>query len=90
MGPPGRHFLGLVRMEPDRGGEQEGEGRAGGNEGIVDMDGENEKDTVWSFVSFSSEKETKEPWPPPLLQMMLDLDPYQFAQTTKHKDDTNK
>ena len=24
------------------------------------------------------------------LQMMLDLDPRQFVQTTKHKDDTNK
>ena len=32
----------------------------------------------------------KESWHPPLLQMMLDLDPYQFVQTTKHKDDTNK
>ena len=56
-------------MDPDQGGEQEGEGRAGGNEGIVDTDGANEKDTAWSFVSFSSEKETKEPWPPPLLYL---------------------
>ena len=54
------------------------------------MDDANEKDTVWSFVSFSSEKETEEPWPPPLPQMMLYLDPHQFVQTTKHKDDTNK
>ena len=77
-------------MDPDQGGEQKEERGVGGNEGIGDADDANEKDTMWSFVSFSSEKETKEPWPPPLLQMMLNLDPYQFVQTTKHKDDTNK
>ena len=63
-------------MDPDQGGEQEGGGGVGGNEGIGDTDDANEKDTAWSFVSFSSEKETKEPWSSPLLQMMLDLDPY--------------
>ena len=37
-----------------------------------------EKNAVWSFVSFSSEKETKEPWPPlPLYlgDVMMDPDP---------------
>ena len=56
-------------MDPDQGGEQEGEGRAGGNEGIGDANDANEKDTAWSFVSFSLEKKTKEPWPPPFLSL---------------------
>ena len=80
-------------MDPDLGLESRlgaGRGGAGENEGNGDADDAEEKDPVQSFVSISSEKETKESWPPPLLQMMfLDLDPYQFAQTTKHNDDTN-
>ena len=50
-------------------------------------------DAARSIVSFSLEKEMKEPWPPPLLylqEMMLDLNPHQLVQTTKHKDDNNK
>ena len=50
-------------------------------------------DAARSIISFSSEKETKEPWPPPLLclqEVMLDLNPCQLVQTTKHKDDNNK
>ena len=46
-----------------------------------------EKDAARSFVSFFSEKETKEPWPLLPLSVMMDPDPRQFAQTTKHKDD---
>ena len=75
------------------GGDKEGEGGGGGNEGIGNTDDASEKDAAWSFVSFSLEKETKEPWPPPLLylsEVMLDLNPYQRVQTTKHKDDNNK
>ena len=49
-------------MDPDQRGEQEGGGGVGGNEGIGDADDANEKDAAWSFVSFSLEKETKEPW----------------------------
>ena len=52
-------------MDPYQGGEKEGGGGVGGNEGIGDADDANEKDAASSFVSFSSEKETKEPWPPP-------------------------
>ena len=54
-------------MGPDPRGEQEGEGGVEGNEGNGDVDEAKEKNAAWSFVSFSSEKETKEPWPPPLL-----------------------
>ena len=58
-------------MNPDQGGEQEGGVGVGGNEGIGDADDANEKDAALSFVfvSFSSEKETKEPWPPHLLSL---------------------
>ena len=52
-------------MDPDRaGGQEEGEG-VEGDKGIRDADDTNEKDVAWSSVSFSSEKETKEPWLPP-------------------------
>ena len=54
-------------MDLDPGGEQEGEWGVGGNEGNGDADDAKEKNDAPSFVSFSSEKETKEPWPPPLL-----------------------
>ena len=52
-------------MDPDPGG------RAGGgeNEGNGDADDAKEKDAARSFVSFSSEKEAKKPWPPPLLSL---------------------
>ena len=54
-------------MDPNPEGNKEGEGVVGGNEGIGDADDANEKDAAWSFVSFSLEKETKEPWSlPPL------------------------
>ena len=42
------------------------------------MDDSEETNAARSFVSFSSEKETKEPWPPPLLSLgddMLNPDP---------------
>ena len=48
-------------MDPDPGGEQEWEGGVGGNEGSGVTDNAKEKVAVRSFVSFSSEKETKEP-----------------------------
>ena len=38
-----------------------------------------EKDAARSFVSFPSEKETKDPRPPPLLSVMMDPDPEQAA-----------
>ena len=50
-------------MDPDPGGEQEGEGGVEGNERDGDADGAKENDSTRSFVSFPSEKETK---PPPL------------------------
>ena len=56
-------------MDPDQGGEQEGGGGVEGNEGIGDANDTNEKDAAWSFISFSLEKETKDPWPPPLLYL---------------------
>ena len=65
-------------MDPDPGGEQEGEGGVEGNEGNGDADDAKEKNDAPSFVSFSSEKGTKEPWPPPLLSLgdvMMDPDP---------------
>ena len=42
------------------------------------MNDAKEKDAAQSFVAFSSEKETKEPWSPPLLSLgdvLMDLDP---------------
>ena len=59
----------LVEKEGWIGGDKEGEGGGGGNEGIGNTDDASEKDAAWSFVSFSSEKETKEPWPAPLLNL---------------------
>ena len=56
-------------MDPDSEGNTEAEGGLGGNEGIDNVDNTSEKDAAWSFVSFSLEKETKEPWPPPLLYL---------------------
>ena len=52
-------------MDPDPEGDKEREGGVGRKKGIGDADDTNEKDAACSFVSFSSEKETKEPWPPP-------------------------
>ena len=54
-------------MDLDPGGEQEGEWGVGGSEGNGDADDAKEKNDAPSFVSFSSEKETKEPWPPHFL-----------------------
>ena len=58
---------GEVRMDPGPRGRAGGGRRGGGNEENRDVDSAKEKDATWSFVSFSSEKEMKEPWPPPLL-----------------------
>ena len=58
-------------------GDKEGGGRVGGNDGIGIADDASKKDAAWSFVSFSLEKETKEPWPPPLFSLgggMMDPD----------------
>ena len=44
-------------------------GYVGENKGNGDADDEKEKDAARSFVSFSSEKETKELWPPSLLHI---------------------
>ena len=56
-----------------------GEGGVRGNKENREADNGMEKDAARSFVSFSSEKETKEPWhPPPLLSLgdvMVDPDP---------------
>ena len=50
-------------MNLDLEGEKGEGGEVGGNEGIGDANDTKEKDAVWSLVSSSSEKETKEPWP---------------------------
>ena len=66
------------RMDPGPGGEQEGEWGVGGNKGNGDADDAKEKNAARSFVFFSTEKETKELWPPPLLSLgdvMMDPDP---------------
>ena len=47
-------------MDPDPEGDKEGEGGVGGNKGFVNADDKSEKDTAWSFVSLSLEKETKD------------------------------
>ena len=57
----GTQPLHLKEREGSIRGEEEGEGRGGGNEGIGNADDASEKDATWSFVSFSLEKETKEP-----------------------------
>ena len=41
----------------------------GGDGGNHDADDKEETNSVRSVVSFSSEKETKEPWPAPLLNL---------------------
>ena len=58
-------------MDPGPGGEQEGEVGVGGNGGKDDADDA-------TFVSFSLETETKEPWPPLLSlgNVMLDPNPH--------------
>ena len=64
-------------MDLDSEGGKEGEGGVGGNEGIGNADNTSEKDAAGSFVAFSLEKETKEPWPPVLLSLrdvMMDPD----------------
>ena len=52
-------------MDPDSEGDKEGEGGVGGNERNSYAYDANKKDAAWFFISFSSEKKTKEPWPPP-------------------------
>ena len=62
-----------------------GEGGVRGNKGNGDLDDAKEKNAA-SFVSFSSEEKTKEPWPPPFLslgEVMLDPDPDQLYNTDK-------
>ena len=56
------------------------------------MDDEEETNTARFIVSFPPEKETKELWLLSYIfkEVMLDLNPYQLVQTTKHKDDNNK
>ena len=52
-----------------------------GNEGNGDADDAKKRNAARSIVSFSSEKEAEEPWPPPLLSLgdvMMDPDPEQL------------
>ena len=58
--------------DPEGGVGQEG-GEWGGGGGNRDMDDKEETNALplRSIVSFSSEKGTKEPWPPPLLFLYL-------------------
>ena len=83
-------------MDPDPEGDKEVDGGVGRNKGIGDADDANEKDAAWSLVFFSSEKETKEPWPllpaVSLGDVVIDPDPeyYLYLQTNKHTDDNNK
>ena len=70
---------GEVRLDPDPRKSREGGGwgGVGGNKGNGNTDDAKEKDAARSFISFSSEKETEEPWPPPLLSLrdiMMDPD----------------
>ena len=53
----------------------------GGDKGNDNADGAKERNAARSFVTFSSEKEAEEPWPPPLLSLgdvMMDPDPEQL------------
>ena len=50
-------------MDLDAEGDKEWEGEVEGNEEIGDENNTKDKDAARSLVSFSSEKETKEPWP---------------------------
>ena len=69
-----------MRMDPGPGREQEGEVGVGGNEENDDADNAKEKNAARSFVSFSLETKTKEPWPPliSLGNVMLDPNPHQL------------
>ena len=65
-------------MDPELGRRAGGGRRVGGNKGNGDEDDVKENIVARSFVSFSSEKETKEPWHPTLLSLgdvMMDPDP---------------
>ena len=53
----------------------------GGDKGNGNADDAKERNAARSFVSFFSEKEAEEPWPPPLLSLgdvMMDPDPEQL------------
>ena len=69
-----------MRMDPGPGERAGGGVGVGGNEGNDDADDAKEKNAARSFVSFSLEKETKEPWPPLLFlgNVMLDPNPHQL------------
>ena len=73
-------------MDPDPGRRtEEGEGGVRWNKANGDANGAKETNAA-SFVSSSSEEETEEPWPPPLLSLgdvMLDPDPDQLHSTNK-------
>ena len=56
-------------MYPDPEKDKEWERGVGGNEGIGNADDASDKDAAGSFISFSLEKETKDPRPPPLLYL---------------------
>ena len=72
----------MIRIQ---GREQEGEVGVEGNKGNDDADDAKEKNAVRYLVSFSLEKETKEPWPPLLSlgNIMLDPNPHQLYCTNK-------
>ena len=59
---------GVARGVGEEGGGEQGDRRER-RRWRRNADDTSEKDAAWSFVSFSLEKETKEPWPPPLLYL---------------------
>ena len=74
-----------------------GGGEVGENVGNDDANDAKEEDVAQSFVSFSSEKETKELWRPPLLSLHRRchvgsgfVSAALYNQINKHKHDSNK
>ena len=63
-------ILGDDTIDPDPEGRiLRRERRRMGGGGNRDADDEEETNAAWSIISFSSKKETKEPWPAPLLYL---------------------
>ena len=76
---------GEVRIDPGK-GSRRGRRQIGGDGGKDSESDTEEKNVERSFVFFSSEEETKEPWLPLLLSLgdiMLHPDPDQLHNTNK-------
>ena len=79
-------------MDPNQGGEQEGEEELEGTRRSATKTTRMRRMPRGPLSPFPRRRRQMSPGllPPPLLEMIFDQYPYQFGQTTKHKDDNNK